>query len=387
MPAYVLVFVLLGQYDASSALQRGAARRVRPRLPAPGGALHGGGDRGAHARAVPVRVRARARRVPRAVARHDGGGAHARPQPRARDPARRAAAGPARAGRRRGARDDGGARRLRRRQPPQLPRDDRRDLPRLVRRVRPRGGPAARHACSSGSTLSLVVLERLLRGRARYQQALVRGEAVVPRRLRGGARAPAPALPVLLLLVVSWRRSPSSSCGRSSRWATGRRRGDLARDGAAAASLLAAITALIAVGAATVVVYGRRDRPSRAGAVCRAPHLARLRGARHRGRRRRLHAARLARPPPRRRGPRAARGRPRPGDHRDGARARARLRRALPRARVLRGRRADARASTRRSTTPPAASAPTADRMLSDVHLPLLWPGILTARCSCSSRS
>ena len=39
-----------------------------------------------------------------------------------------------------------------------------------------------------GLTLSLVAVERLLRGRARYHGALVRGEAVVPRRLRGPAR-------------------------------------------------------------------------------------------------------------------------------------------------------------------------------------------------------
>ena len=46
------------------------------------------------------------------------------------------------------------------------------------------------------------MLERLLRGRARYHGALARGEAVVPRRLRGLPAALAVALPALLLALV-----------------------------------------------------------------------------------------------------------------------------------------------------------------------------------------
>ena len=48
----------------------------------PAGALDGRHDPRADARALPVRLHPRARRVPRAVARHDGGRAHARPEPR-----------------------------------------------------------------------------------------------------------------------------------------------------------------------------------------------------------------------------------------------------------------------------------------------------------------
>ncbi|HWT21978.1 MAG TPA: ABC transporter permease subunit, partial [Solirubrobacteraceae bacterium] len=53
-----------------------------------------------------------------------------------------------------------------------------------------------------GLTLGLLALERLLRGRARYHGALMRGEAVVPRRLHGARAALAAGVPVLLLLVV-----------------------------------------------------------------------------------------------------------------------------------------------------------------------------------------
>ena len=48
-------------------------------------------------------------------------------------------------------------------------------------------------------TVALVLLERMLRGRARYHGALARGEAVVPRRLHGPRAWLAAALPVVLL--------------------------------------------------------------------------------------------------------------------------------------------------------------------------------------------
>ena len=73
-------------------------------------------------------------------------------------------------------------------------------------------------------TLALVALERLLRGRARYHQALVRGEALVPRRLPGargaGSRRPLPGLVVLAGRRRAARRSSSS--GRSARSARAR---------------------------------------------------------------------------------------------------------------------------------------------------------------------
>ena len=58
MPGYVLVFVLLGQYDASSPLPGGAARRLRIRVPVARDPLHGRDDHGVVARALPLRLRA-----------------------------------------------------------------------------------------------------------------------------------------------------------------------------------------------------------------------------------------------------------------------------------------------------------------------------------------
>src|ERR671914_3149677 len=51
-------------------------------------------------------------------------------------------------------------------------------------------------------TLSLVVLERFLRGRARYQQLAARGEVVPPVRLRGAAAAAATVGPLALVGLV-----------------------------------------------------------------------------------------------------------------------------------------------------------------------------------------
>jgi iron(III) transport system permease protein len=117
-----------------------------------------------------------------------------------------------------------------------------------------------------GLMLGLVALERLLRGRARYHGALVRGEAVVPRRLSGPRAWLATALPCLLLAVgialpvaqlVVWS---AQSLGDAATAA------DLARAGLRSL-LLAGVAALVAVLVATVVVYGRRARPSRWGAA------------------------------------------------------------------------------------------------------------------------
>ena len=117
-----------------------------------------------------------------------------------------------------------------------------------------------------GLTLGLVAIERLLRGRARYHGALVRGEAVVPRRLHGARAMTASAVPVGLLLIVV-----GAPVAQLVLWSL-----DAAGDGAAATDLvqdglrsvlLASAAAFLAVVAATVVVYGRRMRPSRRGAL------------------------------------------------------------------------------------------------------------------------
>jgi iron(III) transport system permease protein len=115
-------------------------------------------------------------------------------------------------------------------------------------------------------SLSLVALERLLRGRARYEQALARGQAVVPRRLRGRAAWLAAGLPSLLLLGVV-----VAPLGQLVVWAArslgqGASAPALAR-AAVNSVLLAVIAAAVVATAATVVAYGQRARPSRAGAV------------------------------------------------------------------------------------------------------------------------
>ena len=115
-------------------------------------------------------------------------------------------------------------------------------------------------------SLTLLVLERLLRGRARYHGALSRGEAVVPPRLRGWRALLAALLPTLLLGVVFvgpvvqlviWSVQSAGEGATTSKLAS-----------ATVTSLtLALVAALVAVVTATVIAYGRRARPSRVGAV------------------------------------------------------------------------------------------------------------------------
>jgi iron(III) transport system permease protein len=115
-------------------------------------------------------------------------------------------------------------------------------------------------------TLALILLERLLRGRARYHGALARGEAVVPRRLRGPPALLALALPALLLLLVLVGPVVQLAVWAVDSLGEGASGGDLARD-ALRSLTLAGAAALIAAGTALVIVYGRRTRPSRLGTV------------------------------------------------------------------------------------------------------------------------
>jgi iron(III) transport system permease protein len=110
-------------------------------------------------------------------------------------------------------------------------------------------------------TATLVVLEQLLRGRARYVGALARGEAIEPRRLRGPAAWAAPVLPVLLLAVVLVAPLVQLVVWSIESLGEGAAAADLAQ-AAALTLLLAAIAALLTVGAATLVVYARRRSPS-----------------------------------------------------------------------------------------------------------------------------
>ena len=152
---------------------------------------------------------------------------------------RGAAAGPSRARRRRRAGGDGGAGRLRRRQPARLPRADRRDLPRLVRRLRPGRGPAA--GDGAGRPGATLVVARAAAARARPLQPGARSR----RRRDPAPAARAGALGgrrrcrrVLLAVVVRLPGGAAASCGRPSRVADGASATDLAR--AAVNSLLLA---------------------------------------------------------------------------------------------------------------------------------------------------
>jgi iron(III) transport system permease protein len=115
-------------------------------------------------------------------------------------------------------------------------------------------------------TLTLVVLERILRGRARFHGALTRGEAVVPRRLGGVRGLAAAALPCALLLVVFAGPVAQLAVWSVQSLGEGASAESLA-ESALTSLLLALVAALIAALAATIVAYGRRVHPSRPGAV------------------------------------------------------------------------------------------------------------------------
>ncbi len=115
-------------------------------------------------------------------------------------------------------------------------------------------------------TLTLVAIERLLRGRARYRGALVRGEAVIPRRLRGARAVLASLLPAALLVVVIGFPVTQLVAWSIDSAGQGAAAAELARAGARSL-VLATIAAALAVTVATILVYGRRMRPSRVGGV------------------------------------------------------------------------------------------------------------------------
>jgi iron(III) transport system permease protein len=113
-------------------------------------------------------------------------------------------------------------------------------------------------------TIGLVLLERMLRGRARYHGALARGEAVVPRRLRGPRAWLASALPVALLAFVLVGPLVQLCVWSVRSLGEGATASNLLRAAFTSVSL-AVVAALVAAAAATVVVYGRRTQPSRVG--------------------------------------------------------------------------------------------------------------------------
>ena len=113
-------------------------------------------------------------------------------------------------------------------------------------------------------TVTLVLLERMLRGRARYHGALARGEAVVPRRLHGPRAWLAAAVPVILLALVLVGPLVQLTVWSVRSLGEGAAGADLLRAALTSVSL-AGVAALVSVAAATVVVYGSRTQPSRIG--------------------------------------------------------------------------------------------------------------------------
>lgn len=115
-----------------------------------------------------------------------------------------------------------------------------------------------------GLALTMVTLERLLRGRARYHQALGAGDAVEPKRLVG-AKGWLAFLPGSLLLLVVFVIPVVQLVA----WSVETVIDDqLSADlGSAARNtlVLGLLTALVAVLTSTIVAYGQRAQPSRLG--------------------------------------------------------------------------------------------------------------------------
>lgn len=115
-----------------------------------------------------------------------------------------------------------------------------------------------------GLALTVALVERVLRGRARYHQALGRGDAVEPRPLRGWARWLAPVLPVALLAVVF-----AIPVLQLALWSLETIRDGLVDDGLGRAARNSAVLALAAaavtVTVAVTIAFGQRTHRSRLG--------------------------------------------------------------------------------------------------------------------------
>ncbi len=117
-----------------------------------------------------------------------------------------------------------------------------------------------------GLALTLLVIERLLRGRARYQQALSRGDAVIPVRLTGWKGWMAAVPGALLLLVVFVLPVIQLAAWSIETLADGTFGSELV-EAAVNTLLLGVITAVVAITTATLVAYGQRAHPSPPGRV------------------------------------------------------------------------------------------------------------------------
>jgi iron(III) transport system permease protein len=114
-------------------------------------------------------------------------------------------------------------------------------------------------------TLTLLLLERLARGRARYHQHAAGGDVVAPVRLRGFAAVAATAFPLALVGVVV-----AAPLAQLTAWSVESiQEGLLAPEFATAARnsvLLAAVSALLVPVVATLLAYGVRASRSRTAA-------------------------------------------------------------------------------------------------------------------------
>ena len=115
-----------------------------------------------------------------------------------------------------------------------------------------------------GIALLMLTVERVLRGRARYHQVLGRGDRVQPRRLAGWRSWVATGVPCALLTVVFVVPVLQLAAWSIETVVQDELGGGL---GLAAGNtlLLGAVTALLAVVIATVVAYGQRAHPSLVG--------------------------------------------------------------------------------------------------------------------------
>jgi iron(III) transport system permease protein len=117
-----------------------------------------------------------------------------------------------------------------------------------------------------GLALTMVAIERALRGRARYHQALGRGDAVTPRRLRGW-KGIAAAVPGIALLVVVFILPVAQLAAWSVETIADDRLGTNLWRASRNTLTLGVITALVIVVTSTLVAYGQRSHPSRLGRV------------------------------------------------------------------------------------------------------------------------
>ncbi len=112
--------------------------------------------------------------------------------------------------------------------------------------------------------LLMVTVERVLRGRARYHQALGRGDAIVPRPIRGWTRWLAPVPGIALLAVVFAVPVAQLSAWALETISEGSLDADLWR-AARNTLLLGVVAAVVAVVTATLIAYGQRTHSSRLG--------------------------------------------------------------------------------------------------------------------------